>query len=50
MAKKPDDWLVTYSVSAERLKAKEDEGLGFFGWVGVILVVLIIIGALAGHH
>jgi hypothetical protein len=50
MAKKNDEWLVTHYVSAERLPPKEDEGLGFFGWVCVIVVALMIIGAFCGHH
>jgi hypothetical protein len=47
---KKDAWLVTHTVTAERLKPKEEKGLGFFGWVGVIFVVLLIIGLLSGHH
>ena len=47
---KKDGWLVTHTVTAERIKPKENEGLGFFGWVGVIFVVLLIIGLLGGHH
>ena len=50
MAKRNDEWLVTHTVTAERLKPKEEEGLGFFGWVGVVLVVLVVAGWLMGGH
>jgi hypothetical protein len=50
MARKPDDWLITHVVTAEPIKPKEEEGLGFFVWVCIIIGALWIIGALFGQH
>ena len=48
MAQRNDDWLVTHIVTAEPIKPKE-KGIGFFGWVGLIVLGLVIYGLVIGH-
>ena len=47
MAKKPEEWLVTQTVTAERLSPKEESGFG--GVVWAIVIILILIGMFGGH-
>jgi hypothetical protein len=51
MAKKDEEWLVTHLVTAERIPPNNDDEWGFWDYVGVgvvIVVVLAIIHACAG--
>jgi hypothetical protein len=52
MRKKDREFLVNdyRIITVEPVQPKEDESIGFFGWVGIILVVLIVGGWLMGGH
>jgi hypothetical protein len=52
MRKKDQEFLVNdyRIITVEPVQPKEDESLGFFGWVGVILLVLIVAGWMMGGH